>query len=119
MNNWFDHILFNIRTLADQPAIVMEDRVATYGMLGAGLERCARRIAGLNIRPGVPVAILMRNPLRHLILTFALFRLGIPSISLEHSQAGLKTLELPLVLGDGDARNAVGFGRHVVDVTDE
>lgn len=119
MNNWFDHILFNIRTLADQPAIVLEDRVATYGMVGTGLERCACRIAGLNIARGAPVAILMRNPLRHLILSFALFRLGIPSISLEHSQAGLKTLDLPLILGDAEAKVAVGPGRHVIDVTDE
>jgi acyl-coenzyme A synthetase/AMP-(fatty) acid ligase len=119
MNNWFDHILYNTRTIADQPAIVMEDRAVTYGMLGAGIERCARRIAGLSIAPGTPVAILVRNPLRHLILSFALFRLGLPSISLEQSQSGVARLDLPIVLGDADARTALGFGRPVVDVTDE
>jgi long-chain acyl-CoA synthetase len=119
MNNWFDHILFNTRTIAEQPAIVMEDRAVTYGMLGAGIERCARRIAGLTIAPGTPVAILVRNPLRHLILSFALFRLGLPSLSLEHNQRGIETLDLPLILGDADARNALGFGRPVADVTDD
>jgi acyl-CoA synthetase (AMP-forming)/AMP-acid ligase II len=118
MNNWFDHIFYNTRTIADQPAIVMEDRTVTYGMLGAGIERCARRIAGLSIAPGTPVAILVKNPLRHLILSLALFRLGLPSISLEHSQRDIAQFDLPMVLGDGDARKVLGFGHAVVDVTD-
>ena len=52
MNNWFDHILFHTRAQPDSPAIVMEDRAVTYGMLGAAIERCARRIAALNLHAG-------------------------------------------------------------------
>jgi acyl-coenzyme A synthetase/AMP-(fatty) acid ligase len=119
MNNWFDHILFQIRTRAEQPAIVMEDRAVTYGMLGAGIERCARRIAGLGIARGEPAALLVQNPLRHLTLALALHRIGIPSLSLEHNQAGIAEIKLATVLGDAAARGLVKPGARVIEVTDE
>ena len=44
MQNWFDHIQFHMRAQPETPAMVMEDRIVTYGMLNAVVDRCARRL---------------------------------------------------------------------------
>ena len=72
MNNWFDYILFRTRTRPDAPAMVMEDRVVTYGMLHDAIERCARRIADAAVDRQRPAAVLVKNPIRHLTLCLAL-----------------------------------------------
>lgn len=61
MKNWFDHILLHARTQPEKPAIVLEDRVVTYGMLRGAINSCARRIATLGISGGRPVAVLVKN----------------------------------------------------------
>ena len=118
MNNWFDHILFHTRAQPDSPAIVMEDRAVTYGMLGAAIERCARRIAALNLHAGSLVAVQISNPIRNLTLSLALYRLGLRSISLAHRQPGVELASFAAVLGDRDAvRNAVN-APHVIEITE-
>jgi len=119
MNNWIDHIFFHLRTQPERPAIVMEERVVTYAMLRAAVERCARRVAGLGRADGAPVAILVANPVRHVALIFALLRAGIPSISLEHGQAGVAAFDFAAVLGDDKARALVNPATRFVEVTDE
>jgi acyl-coenzyme A synthetase/AMP-(fatty) acid ligase len=118
MNNWFDFILFHAQTQPEKPAMVMEDRVVTYRMLKIGIERCANHIVALNIRPENPVAILVRNPIRHFTLSLALYRIGIGSISLEHSQVGIADLKVAAVLGDSDAASLVHPENRFVEVTD-
>ena len=118
MYQWFDHILLHSRTRSEQPAMIMEDRVVTYGMLGVVIENTARRLAALDIAPGALVAVLVANPIRHLALCLALFRIGVRSISLEHSQQGLGALKFAAVLGDAEAKALLGPSSHVVEVTD-
>jgi fatty-acyl-CoA synthase len=118
MNNWFDHIMFHTRAQPEKPAIVMEDRVVTYGMLRTAIERCAHRIVALNIAPDGPVAVLVKNPIRHFTLGLALFRVGIPAVSLEHGQAGIKGLNFAAVLGDGDAASLIDPGNRFIEVAD-
>ena len=60
MNNWFDHILFRMRARPEAPAMVMEDRVVTYGMLQDAIGRCAHRVAGATIDRHGPVAVLVK-----------------------------------------------------------
>jgi acyl-coenzyme A synthetase/AMP-(fatty) acid ligase len=119
MKNWFDHILFHTRAHPEAPSLVMEDRVVTYGMLRAGIERCARRIAALHIDRDGTVAVLVKNPIRHLTLCFALFRVGIRAISLEHGQAGIRDIQFAVVLGDRDARAVIEPGHRLVEVSDD
>ncbi|MBX9827370.1 MAG: hypothetical protein K2Y27_20555 [Xanthobacteraceae bacterium] len=64
MDNWFDRILLHTRMQPETPAIVMEDRVVTYGMLGTAIENCARRIVDANIDRSGVVAVLVQNPIR-------------------------------------------------------
>jgi acyl-coenzyme A synthetase/AMP-(fatty) acid ligase len=118
MNTWFDHILFHARAQPDSPAIVMEDRAVTYGMLGAAIERCARRIAALNLRTDGLVAVQISNPIRNLTLSLALYRLGLRSISLAHRQPGVELASFAAVLGDRDAVRNAGNAPHVIEITE-
>ena len=68
MNNWFDHILWHTRIQPETPAMVMEDRVVTYGMLGQAMDRCALRIAALDFTRKGAVAVIVENPIRHMVL---------------------------------------------------
>ncbi len=104
MNDWFDHILYNAREQPETSAILMEDRVVTYGMLGAAIECCAHRILALNLAKGSPVAVCIRNPIRHLTVSFALFRIGICSLPLDRAYHGIPGLEFAMVLGDVEAK---------------
>lgn len=120
MKNWFDYILYRVRTQPETPAIVMEDRVVTYGMLNVGIERCARRLIASSVGAGEhPVAVLLANPIRHLTLCLALFRIGALSVSLEHGQSGIDVVKFAAVLGDRDAGKLVAPGSRIVEVTDD
>src|SRR5262249_20092707 len=110
MKNWFDHVLYQLDVRNETPAMVMEDRVVTYSMLKAGIERCARRIAALHIDRRATVAVLIKNPIRHVTVSLALLRLGLLSISLEHGQAGIIDLKFGAVLGDQDAVPLINRG---------
>ncbi len=118
MNNWFEHILFHTRTRPETPAMVMEDRAITYGMLGFALEMCARRLHQLGLPRDAPVALMLKNPIRDMTLSLALFRLGLPSISLVHGQPGLDGVRPSVVLGDQDAARFVVSGHRLIEVTD-
>ncbi len=119
MNEWFEFVEFHMRAQPERPALVMENRVATYGMLKTGMERCARRIAQLNLRRDEPVAISYQDPIRHFTLCLALHRIGIPSFSLAQGQADVASVQFGAVLGDtGVGKNNFHGARFVV-VSDE
>jgi acyl-coenzyme A synthetase/AMP-(fatty) acid ligase len=118
ISTWFDHILFQMRAQAETPALVMEDRAVTYVMLKTGVERCASRIAALNIPRDGLIAILVQNPVRHITLCLALLRIGMPSISIAPNQTGIGSLAFAAVLGDHDAAKFVAPGNRLIEVTD-
>ena len=101
---WFDHILLHTRVQPETPAIVMEDRVVTYGMLGVAIENSACRIAILAIAKDGLVAVCIQNPIRHFTLCSGMQRIGIRSMSLEHGQAGIADLTFAAVLGDSEGK---------------
>ena len=123
MNNWFDHILFHTRIQPETPAMVMEDRVVTFGMLGQAIERCAQRIAALDFPRDGAVAVIVANPIRHMTLCLALFRLGICSLSLVRGQQNANVSGLVLALGDREACRTPPPGRapgyRLVETTDD
>lgn len=119
MLHWFDHILLQTRTQPEKPAIVLEDRVVTYGMLGIAIENCARRIVALGIAKNAPVAVCVQNPIRHITLCLALYRIGICSMSLERAQTGIADLTFAAVLGDGEERPLLNPVNRFVAVTDD
>jgi fatty-acyl-CoA synthase len=119
MNHWFDHILYNTLSQPESPAIVMEDRVVTYRMLGLAIEKSARRIASLDIPRGGLVAVCNANPIRHFTLCLALHRIGICSISLDHGRPGLASLNFAAILGDDAARPQVDPGSRFIEASDD
>jgi acyl-coenzyme A synthetase/AMP-(fatty) acid ligase len=122
MINWFDHILFHTRTQPETPAMVMEDRVVTYGMLGLAIERCALRIAALDFPRDGAAAVIVANPIRHMVLCLALFRLGLCSLSLTHGQQNANVPGVAFALGDREASRAYSqvhaSAQRLVEVTD-
>ncbi|MBR0826369.1 acyl--CoA ligase [Bradyrhizobium manausense] len=118
MHDWFDHILYATRAQPEASAMLMEDRVITYGMLGDAIASCAERIAGLNLAPDALVAVCIENPIRHMAVSLALFRVGICAVSIEvsHRDTGLR---YAAILGDNAARAVLGFGAVFIEVTEE
>lgn len=119
MNHWFEHILYNTRSQPETPAIVLEDRVVTYRMLGSAIENCARRILALEIEKDGLVAVCNANPIRHFTLCLALHRIGVCSMSLEHAQPGIAALTFSAILGDVATRPKVDSGSRFIEVSDD
>jgi non-ribosomal peptide synthetase component E (peptide arylation enzyme) len=119
MKNWFDHILDHARMQPQRPAIVLVDRAITYGMLAAGIESCARRLARMDLGSDAPVAIAVKSPLRQVVLSFALMRIGVPSMSLGNMSQLATDMSLAAVLADSDASPGAGPARRSIAVTDE
>jgi acyl-coenzyme A synthetase/AMP-(fatty) acid ligase len=118
MNDWFDYIMLHARMQPEKPAMAMEDRVVTYGMLKPAIEQCAHHVVALNIARDGVAAVIVKNPIRHFTLSLGLFRAGIQAVSLEHGQADIKDLKFAAVLGDEDASSLIDPGNRFVPVTD-
>jgi acyl-coenzyme A synthetase/AMP-(fatty) acid ligase len=119
MNDWFEYIQSNIGLQPEAPALVTEDRVVTYGMLGAGIEACAKRLAAQGFSPETAVGLSIRDPIRHLTLALALFRIGQLAIAVDPAHHGIAGLKFAAMLGDAAAKQAFGRDVRFIDVTDD
>ena len=90
-----DFIFLHARLRPSRPAIILHDRVATYEMLAKGIRRVEGRIRALGLPQGALVSVALAGPIRQLIVTAALFRLGHPSISTDTSAEVIR-LKLPV-----------------------
>ncbi|HEY7992458.1 MAG TPA: class I adenylate-forming enzyme family protein [Stellaceae bacterium] len=99
--SFVDTIMFHARAMPEKPAIVLGDRVLTYGMLAQGIVSVENRILTTSLKRGDVAAVVMDNPTRHFIVVFALYRLGITSVSISRmdNMAG-SGLKIAAVLGD-------------------
>src|SRR3569832_169445 len=118
MNDWFDHILYATRAQPEASAMLMEDRVITYGMLGDAIASSAQHVAALNLPPDSLLAVCIENPIRHMAVSLALFRMGIRAISIEPGHA-ITGLRYTLILGDPAVRTVFGFGAAFVEVAED
>lgn len=66
-----------------RPAIALADRIVTYDMLARGILAVERRAKLSGIRNGSVVVVALTSPIRHMIVTLALMRLGAVSASVE------------------------------------
>jgi acyl-coenzyme A synthetase/AMP-(fatty) acid ligase len=117
MTDWFEYILFQMRAQPQRPAIVLMDRVVTYGMLASGMQHCARRLAELNLGRDDVVAITVRSPVRQMILSLALLRIGMASTVLDPGLLG--QMKVAVVLSEGGAPAPPGAAHRSVAVTDD
>lgn len=76
-------IFLRARTDPHKPAIFLPDRVITYGMIASGTRSVERKFEELGIARGCGLAAIdIANPARHIIVLLALWRQGIPSVSI-------------------------------------
>ncbi len=119
MKNWFDHILYYTKIQPQRPAIILVDRAITYGMLASGVESCARRLAGLNLDGRAPAAIAVKSPLRQIVLSLSLMRIGVPSMSLSNMSQLTAGMNVAAVLADGDGAQTADAAHRTIAATDE
>jgi acyl-coenzyme A synthetase/AMP-(fatty) acid ligase len=113
-----EFILFHARSRPEKPAIILVDRLATYGMLAQGMLRVEDRLRALAVPPGELVCVTLGSAIRHLIVAAALFRLGLPVISA--ARAGeIVPLGLPIKLFLHDAGEPMIPGLRQVLVGDD
>jgi len=93
--SFVDLIFHHALARPEKPAIVLADRVATYGMMAQGIMRVADRIRSLDLAPGTLVCISLDSSIRHMIVGAALFRLGYPVVSVAKPDEILP-LQLPI-----------------------
>ena len=114
--NITDLVFFHATTLPEKAAIVLRDRGVSYAKLAEAVRASEARLRTLDLKPGELVGIGTENPIRHLTLAMALYRAGIPSVSLRHgldlSRSGLR---LAAVLRDEAAAPIAGTRDVVLD----
>lgn len=71
-----------------KPAIVMADRIYTYGMIADGIDAVSCTLRDLALDRGRPVGLAVANPGRHLVVLLALWRSGFSFASLRQDILG-------------------------------
>jgi acyl-coenzyme A synthetase/AMP-(fatty) acid ligase len=82
--NIVDPILFQCRVSADQPAICAPGarlEPITYGQLESMLNSLTRTVLQFGFKPGDIVGVLLNNKIFHVVLTLALTRIGVVTVS--------------------------------------
>jgi fatty-acyl-CoA synthase len=94
----------------DRPAVVFQDRRLSYGELGQRVERLAARLAGMGVRRGDHLGILLPNWPEFVEAYFAISRLGATIVPFGMR---LGSVELEELLRQGEVKlliAAAGFG---------
>ncbi|HEY8268779.1 MAG TPA: class I adenylate-forming enzyme family protein [Xanthobacteraceae bacterium] len=113
-----DLILHHALTQPEKPALVLADRVVTYGMAAQGMLRVERRLRELKLPAGALVCVTLESPIRHMLVAAALFRLGHPAMSAS-SPASVITLALPVAAYLEGPGAPLIPGQRQVTVTDD
>jgi acyl-CoA synthetase (AMP-forming)/AMP-acid ligase II len=93
--SFVDMLFHHALARPEKPAIVLPDRVVTYDMMAQGILRVEHRIRLLGLSPGALVSISIDNPIRHMVVGAALFRLGHPVVAVARPEQAI-ALDLPV-----------------------
>jgi len=109
-----DLIFHHALSRPEKPAIVLPDRVVTYGMMAQGISSVQARLRALGLPPGALVCLSLDSQIRQMIVGAALFRLGHPVLLATHPEH-----IVPLHLGVAALLHGPGISlipgqRHVV-----
>ena len=112
--NFVDMLMYFARSNPEKQAIILPDRIVSFGMIGAGIRSVEVAITEASLDSRHIVAVRITNQARHLIVVSALYRLGIVSISVsgreDTSNAGMK---IDAIISDRNEPFS-GFGRLVL-----
>jgi hypothetical protein len=105
--SFVDALLFHAVKAPNSPAIGMESGVLTFGQLSDAIFAATGRCEKAGLRPGSLVGLIIADPVWHICLIAALYRLGVPSVSIVADDAGLfPGSDLTTVLHDGTPPNS-------------
>jgi acyl-coenzyme A synthetase/AMP-(fatty) acid ligase len=114
--HYADLIFHHALTRPEKPAIILADRIVTYGMMARGIMSVEDRLRALRLPPGGLVALAIEAPIRHMIVSAALFRLGHPTIAARRTR-DIPSVGLPIAKYLEEARDnlIVGLDQAVVE----
>lgn len=76
MSIFLQYIEHHATANPSKPAMILPDRVATYGMVQSGIASTQNVIDDLKLDPTRPVGVLIDTPSRHVIVSLALMKSG-------------------------------------------
>lgn len=82
-----DAIFLNAHSAPNRPAMALADRIVTYDMLARGTLSVETRAKMSGVRQGDVVVVALTSPIRHMIVTLALMRLGAVSVSVDEADS--------------------------------
>jgi acyl-coenzyme A synthetase/AMP-(fatty) acid ligase len=80
--SFVDAVLFHAVSEPNKPAIGTESGVITFGQLAGAIAAATARCEKAGLRPGSVVGLIIADPVWHVCLIAALYRLGIPSVTI-------------------------------------
>lgn len=112
--NFVDMLMYYALSNPEKQAVILPDRIVSFGMIGTGIRSVEVAIAELSLDSRHVVAVRIESRTRHLIVVSALYRLGIVSVSVlgneDLAKAGVK---VDAVISDRN-QPFPGFGRLVL-----
>lgn len=116
--NFVDMLMYYARANPEKQAIILVDRILTFGMISVGVRSVETAITEAALDPRHVVAVRIDNQARHLIVVSALYRLGIVSVSVTGREDLLKVgVTVDAVITDRN-ESIPGLGR-VVPLKDD
>src|SRR4029077_16566239 len=85
--SFIDAVLFHASKAPHSPAIGLESGVLTYGQLADAIFAATAACEKAGLRAGTVVGLIVTDPVWHICLIAALYRLGIASVSLGADEA--------------------------------
>ena len=113
--SFVDAVLFHAAKAPHSPAIGLESGVLTYGQLADAIHAATARCENAGLRPGSLAGLIITDPVWHICLIAALYRLGVASVSLAADEVAVFAAgDLGAVLHDGPPPpNFAGSAIHV------
>ncbi len=100
--SFVDAVLFHAAKAPHSPALGLESGVLTYGQLADAIYAATARCENAGLRPGSLAGLIIADPVWHICLIAALYRLGVASVSLAADEVAIFAAgDLGAVLHDG------------------
>ncbi len=101
--SFVDAVLFHASKAPNNPALGLESGVLTYGQLADAIFAATARCENAGLRAGTLVGLTVADPVWHICLIAALYRLGVASVSIAAEETAIfPDNGLAAVLHDGN-----------------